>query len=122
CPRCLLASVETQTEVGDPSLAAEPKPMPSPLATVAAAFPQLEILELIGHGGMGFVYKARQPRLDRLVALKVLPQRLADDPGFRDRFTREGRMLARLNHPSIVTVFDFGESGGFFYLVIVFVG
>jgi serine/threonine protein kinase len=70
---------------------------------------------------MGFVYKARQPGLDRVVALKVLPQRLAGEPGFRERFTREGRMLARLGHPSIVNVFDFGESGDFFYLLMEYV-
>jgi tRNA A-37 threonylcarbamoyl transferase component Bud32 len=121
CPSCLLAGVEAPTNAGDPSLASAPRSAPPPLDEVAAAFPQLEIIELIGQGGMGFVYKARQPALDRFVALKVLPQRLAAEPGFRDRFTREGRMLARLNHPNIVSVFDFGESGGFFHLTMEFV-
>jgi serine/threonine protein kinase len=87
----------------------------------AAAFPQLEIVELVGHGGMGVVYKARQPRLDRLVALKLLPQSLAADAAFAERFNREARVLARLNHPNIVTVHDFGQSGGFFYLLMEFV-
>jgi serine/threonine protein kinase len=86
-----------------------------------AAFPQLEILELIGQGGMGFIFKARQPKLDRLVALKILPQSLAADPAFAERFTREGRMLARLNHPNIVTIHDFGQANGFFFLVMEFV-
>jgi len=70
---------------------------------------------------MGVVYKARQPRLDRLVALKLLPQSLAADAAFAERFNREARVLARLNHPNIVTVHDFGQSGGFFYLLMEFV-
>ena len=90
-------------------------------AEIAAAFPDLEILGLIGHGGMSAVFKARQPKLDRVVALKVLPKSLAATPGFAERFHREGRVLARLSHPSIVTVHDFGESGGFAYLVMEFV-
>ena len=85
-------------------------PLPPSLEELAAAFPQLEILELIGQGGMGFVFKARQPKLDRFVALKILPQSLAADPAFAERFTREGRLLARLNHPNIVTVHDFGRA------------
>jgi serine/threonine protein kinase len=88
---------------------------------LAAAFPQLEILEMIGQGGMGFVFKARQPKLERLVALKILPPSFAADPAFADRFTREGRVLARLNHPNIVTVHDFGQANGFFYLLMEFV-
>jgi serine/threonine protein kinase len=117
CAKCLLAAVATPTEAGQP---ADRKP-PPPIATVATAFPQLEILELIGHGGMGVVYKARQPRLDRLVALKLLPQSLAADAAFAERFNREARLLGRLNHPNIVTVHDFGQSGGFFYLLMEFV-
>ena len=70
---------------------------------------------------MGVVYKARQPKLDRLVALKLLPQSLAADAAFAERFNREARVLARLNHPNIVTVHDFGQSGGFFYLLMEFV-
>ena len=76
---------------------------------LAAHFPQLEILELLGHGGMGAVYKARQPKLDRLVALKILRPESADDPAFAERFNREARTLARLSHPHIVAVYDFGE-------------
>jgi tRNA A-37 threonylcarbamoyl transferase component Bud32 len=76
---------------------------------LAAHFPQLEILELLGHGGMGAVYKARQPRLDRLVALKIIRPESTDAPEFAERFNREARMLARLSHPQIVAVYDFGE-------------
>src|SRR5206468_2322845 len=118
CPKCLLqqASVPTDAGTGESS-----RPIAPARAELAAAFPQLEILELIGQGGMGFVFKARQPRLDRFVALKILPQSLASDPAFADRFAREGRLLARLNHPNIVTVHDFGQANGFFYLLMEFV-
>jgi serine/threonine protein kinase len=86
---------------------------------VSAAFPQLEVIELIGAGGMGAVFRARQPKLNRLVALKVLPASLAErDPAFAERFEREGQMLARLHHPNIVAVYDSGRAGDFFYLLM----
>src|SRR4051812_16884167 len=59
-------------------------------------FPYLEVIELLGRGGMGAVYKARQPALDRLVALKILPPEVGRDPQFAERFTREARALAKL--------------------------
>jgi serine/threonine protein kinase len=77
-------------------------------AELGPYFPQLEILELLGHGGMGAVYKARQRQLNRIVALKILPTETAADPAFAERFQREARALAHLNHPHIVTVHDFG--------------
>jgi tRNA A-37 threonylcarbamoyl transferase component Bud32 len=64
---------------------------------------------VLGHGGMGAVYKARQKKLDRLVALKIIRPESAEDPAFAGRFNREARTLARLNHPNIVAVHDFGE-------------
>jgi len=118
CPRCLLAGAAMATETG--AAASTGKGAPE-IGELAAAFPQLEIIELIGQGGMGFVYKARQPKLDRFVALKILPRSLAASPAFAERFTREGRVLARLNHPNIVTIHDFGEAGGYFYLLMEFV-
>jgi len=118
CPKCALVAVATPTEAGQP---AGEHPPPPPLEAVAAAFPQLEILELIGAGGMGAVFKARQPKLDRLVALKLLSRPLAGDGAFAERFHREARVLARLNHPGIVSVHDYGEAGGFFYLLMEFV-
>ena len=118
CPRCALAAVATPTEAGQPP--GERPPPPSPDA-VAAAFPQFEILELVGAGGMGAVFKARQPKLDRFVALKLLSRPLAGDGTFAERFHREARVLARLNHPGIVSVYDYGEAGGFFYLLMEFV-
>src|SRR6266481_5800533 len=71
-------------------------------------------LALLGQGGMGAVYKARQPKLDRLIAVKILPPEVARDPAFAERFMREARSLARLNHPQIVTIYDFGEANGLF--------
>lgn len=105
CPACLLAAVAEPTEAGTAPL---PKTPPPTREQVAAAFPQLEIIGLIGTGGMGYVFKARQPKLDRLVALKLLPQHLGADAAFAGRFEREGRLLARLSHPNIVAVHDFG--------------
>jgi predicted Ser/Thr protein kinase len=72
-------------------------------------FPQLEFLELLGKGGMGAVYKARQKSLDRMVAVKILPPDVGLDPAFAERFTREARALAKLNHPHIVGIHDFGS-------------
>ena len=131
CPACLFAAVAEPTEAGPAPL---PKSPPPTREQVAAAFPQLEILELIGAGGMGFVFKARQPKLDRLVALKLLPPHLGADAAFAGRFEREGRVLARLSHPNIVTVHDFGfaagptphspdaiPSAGFYYLLMEYV-
>ncbi len=124
CPRCLL-----QSGLANPSPVLSPRsttPHPGTFVAPAPAdlapyFPQLEILELVGQGGMGAVYKARQTKLDRLVALKILPPEWGSDPAFAERFTREGRALARLNHPHIVAVHDFGETGGLFYLLMEYV-
>lgn len=104
-------------DIGQPALSpAERTPSPT-VAELAPHFPELEILERIGVGGMGAVYKARQPKLDRLVALKILSHDLAGDPAFAERFNREARVLARLNHPNVVTVFDFGTEGPFCFLL-----
>jgi hypothetical protein len=70
---------------------------------------------------MGAVYKARQAKLDRLVAVKVLPPQAARDPAFAERFTREARSLARLSHPGVVTIYDFGESQGLYFFTMEFV-
>src|ERR1700674_3414872 len=77
-----------------------------------------EILSAIGAGGMGEVYRARDTRLDRIVAIKVLPTHLADRPELRERFEREARTIASLNHPHICTLFDIGRQDGIDYLVM----
>jgi serine/threonine protein kinase len=107
CPACLLK----QGTTADTRLTGDsPRFVPPTIGEIAARFPQLEVLELIGAGGMGAVYKARQPALDRIVALKILPPGIGNDSAFAERFTREARLLARLNHPGIVTLFDFGTA------------
>lgn len=83
-------------------------PMPD-IKVLADQFPDLEIGELLGQGGMGAVYRATQTRLDRNVALKIIRPESAEDRSFAERFNREARTLARLNHPNIVAVYDFGE-------------
>jgi predicted esterase/predicted Ser/Thr protein kinase len=88
---------------------------------IRAAFPQFEVDSLIGHGGMGVVFKARQPQLDRVVALKILAPERTGDPRFAERFQHEAQALARLNHPNIVTIHDFGKSGAFYFLLMEFV-
>ena len=134
CPACLLKrGLETQTAVGagsGPSAAADvPPPTPEELAPY---FPELEILELVGRGGMGVVYKARQKSLDRLVALKILSPSIALDPAFAERFTREARAMAKLSHPHIVAIHEFGQkplapapagpgAGAVFYFLMEFV-
>jgi tRNA A-37 threonylcarbamoyl transferase component Bud32/cytochrome c-type biogenesis protein CcmH/NrfG len=122
CPRCLMAA-NLATDIGQPG-GAEVKPPPQPplpVNEVAALFPQLEILETLGRGGMGAVYKVRQPRLDRLAALKILSPEKQGDQQFAGRFEREARTLAQMNHPNIVTIYDFGETRNHCYLLMEFV-
>jgi predicted Ser/Thr protein kinase len=134
CPQCLMKKgLKTEPVAGKGegpdtqgiAPAATERPggfVPPEPAVLAGEFPQLEVIELLGQGGMGAVYKARQPGLDRLVALKVLPPEVGQDPAFAERFTREARALARLNHPHIVSVYDFGKAqSGLFYFVMEFV-
>src|SRR5688572_227478 len=118
CPQCLLkAGMETNAgKTGGTEGFMAPDP-----AELAAHFPQLEILELLGQGGMGVVYKARQRGLDRLVALKILAADTGKDASFAQRFTLEARSLARLGHPNIVGVYDFGQAGNYYYFVMEFV-
>lgn len=118
CPACLLQR-GFATEVGGG--ATQSQFVPPAIAELAKLFPQLEILECLGRGGMGAVYKARQPLLDRFVALKILAPEKQNDPQFAERFGREARVLAKLSHPNIVSVFDFGEVQGRFYLIMEYV-
>jgi tetratricopeptide (TPR) repeat protein/predicted Ser/Thr protein kinase len=112
-----MAELMQPTQPGDATPSA-PTLTPEELAP---NFPQLEILECLGRGGMGVVYKARQKSLKRLVALKLLAPERADDPQFAARFEKEAHALAVLNHPNIVGVHDFGQAGGFYFLLMEFV-
>ena len=80
-----------------------------------------EIVQPLGQGGMATVYKAYQPALDRNVAIKILPSHLAQDPQFSERFTREARAIAQLEHPNILSVYDFGQTEGITYIVMKYV-
>jgi len=107
CTKCLL------------KLAVEEKPQGA--FKPGENFHGLEIVELLGRGGMGEVYKARQRDLERFVALKILPSALGKDPEFALRFMREAKALANLNHPNIVAVYDFGREGDHFFFVMEYV-
>jgi eukaryotic-like serine/threonine-protein kinase len=78
---------------------------------------QYRVVEQIGRGGMATVYKAFQPALNRYVAIKVLPAFYAEDPRFLERFRQEAQTVSQLRHPSILSVFDFGEQDGVTYMV-----
>jgi tRNA A-37 threonylcarbamoyl transferase component Bud32 len=129
CPACL-AKVALGSEPAAPGATINVNPLaeaapatrvaPNP-AELAAQFPQLEIIELLGMGGMGMVYKARQPRLDRIVALKILPVESQQHPSFAERFNREAKALAKLNHPGIVNVYDFGQTAQYYFFIMEFV-
>ena len=120
CADCLLAggvgSVADATAAG-----ARARFVPPEVSEIAPLFPQLEVLEPLGCGGMGAVYKARQKNLDRFVALKMLPAGIGSDPAFAARFSREAKALAKLNHSNIVTIYDFGQAGELFYFLMEYV-
>jgi serine/threonine protein kinase len=93
-------------------------PEPSDLAHL---FPGYKIESLIASGGMGAVYCAVQKSLDRTVALKILPSELSSDASFRAGFESEAKAMARLNHPNLIGVYDFGEVGGMLYIIMEYV-
>ena len=80
-----------------------------------------QILSLLGTGGMGVVYKARDPRLKRTVAIKVLPADQVSDPERKRRFIQEARAASALNHPNIITIHDIGSEGGIDFMVMEYV-
>jgi len=124
CPNCLLkAGLDTGADFGPDSQSERRRItfVAPALEEVAQLFPQCEILGFIGQGGMGAVYKARQKELDRVAALKILPPDISRDAAFAERFTREARALAKLNHPGIVTLFEFGKADRLFYFLMEFV-
>lgn len=120
CPRCL-AALNLATETLPPDALPLSPQAPLTPEELAPHFPQLEIIKCLGRGGMGVVYKARQKTLNRLVALKLLAPERSNDAKFAARFEKEAQALAALNHPHIVTIHDFGQAGGYFYLLMEYV-
>jgi tRNA A-37 threonylcarbamoyl transferase component Bud32 len=134
CPQCLMKlglptgadvdkTAKSDEKSGVPTSTTPPGGfVPPEPAELAKQFPQLEIIELLGQGGMGAVYKARQKQLDRLVALKILPPEVGRDPAFAERFTREARSMAKLSHQHVVTLYEFGHTeDGLYYFLMEFV-
>ena len=119
CPRCVMAMNLASSTMPEGERVSSESTLS--LDEMRERFPQFEILECLGRGGMGIVYRARQKALDREVAIKVLAGEWQGDLGFADRFEAEAKLLAKLNHPNIVTVHDFGESKGLFYIVMEYV-
>lgn len=125
CPSCILGlglSNPDDATIDNPK---GTKPATAFIAPNAAdlnkRFDHLEVDSLLGQGGMGAVYLAKQISLDRQVALKILPPYAGTDPSFSERFQREARALARLTHPNIVMVFEFGQIADMFYFVMEYI-
>ncbi len=95
-------------------------PLPTAEA-LNARIPNLDVTGILGHGGMGLVYRGHHPLLDRPVAIKVVRPDISADLEFQSRFLREARTLAKLRHPYIVTVYDLGKLGDLYYLVMEYV-
>jgi serine/threonine protein kinase len=95
--------------------------VPPPVEEIQAFLPQLEVLSFIRHGGMGTFYRASQPKLDRTVAIKILPVDEGTDADLIDAFKREASGMAGLSHPHVIGIYDFGQSGSYLYLLMEFV-
>lgn len=121
CPQCILnlgfePAVTAATPGGSHGRFVAPS-----IEQLAPQFPQLDLMELIGQGGMGAVYRANQKSLSRPVALKVLPAEIAQDPTFAERFSREARAMAKMQHPNIVTIYESGRVGDLYYFIMEYV-
>jgi serine/threonine protein kinase len=117
CPTCVMAmnlSPETKRTGATGAMPRSPE-------EIQERLPQYDILQCLGRGGMGVVYKAWQKALDREVAIKLLGGEWKDDPSFAKRFEREAKTLAQMSHPNIVTVHDFGDADGLYYIVMEYV-
>jgi tRNA A-37 threonylcarbamoyl transferase component Bud32 len=118
CPKCMVEFLRgVSVDVDSTSASKEGMRTSLPLA-VGSTVQGMEILEFIGQGGMGYVYKARQLTLNRIVALKVLDPRLAAAKEFTSRFNHEAKVLAVLSHPNIVQVYDYGQEGELYFLAM----
>lgn len=130
CPACLLVFARGNRQ---PAAAAQPATLDRGshpanreatypgVAELNQRLPQFRFFEMIGSGGMGAVYKALQVNLDRPVAIKIMSPEVANDPSFAERFAREAKTLARLSHQHIVNVYDFGQNGNLYYLVMEYI-
>jgi serine/threonine protein kinase len=116
----LTYSAEAETFLERPAVDVAPTPPGASLeaALVGRTISHYQVLSLLGAGGMGEVYLARDPRLDRTVALKILPGELAADADRMQRFTREAKAASALNHPNVATIYDVGESDGISFIVM----
>jgi serine/threonine protein kinase len=123
CISSFVLSKDEETLSGEPGMPGAPgSPAGESLPLeIGTTFQGLQVLSLIARGGMGVVYRARQPDLDRIVALKILSPELAADPEFAQRFNGEAKVLALLSHPNIVQVYDFGRAADLYYLVMEYV-
>jgi len=120
CERCLfsLGLAEDQPPMVVHTRHGAPQASFPSAEELARLHPDLEILEVLGEGGMGKVFRARQRNLDREVALKILRTDITLESGFAERFEREARTMARLNHPNIANVHDSGHAGNHYYLIL----
>lgn len=105
-------------KVASDSDQAEPE---APDPYLGRMFGNYQLVQKVGQGGMGLVYKGRQVSLDRIVAVKILNKSLCDNVEFIKRFEREAKSIARINHPNIMAVYDFGQTDGLYYMVTEFI-
>src|SRR5215204_5337155 len=115
----LTYAAEAESFLERPAVDIAPKPDAShETSLVGRSISHYQVLSLLGAGGMGEVYLARDPRLDRTVALKILPGELAADADRMERFTREAKAASALNHPNVATIYDVGESEGISFIAM----
>jgi serine/threonine protein kinase len=120
-PECARAGILAEAVAGFGSPPGNTSRQPTPAVEHPTRLGHYQILGLLGQGGMGLVYKARHRKLDRLVAIKVLPDRIMHEPGAVARFEREMKVVARLSHPNIVAAHDAAEVDGTHFLVLEYV-